>query len=362
LVIRTAKLDQAGRKLILTVRTADDWSLGKLDPQPQLRSPESRYLCLGFSAKGERGETAICLGGSAHRVGVLRTAADGSVKTKRPIRATVIRPTASKAVVSLVPGQAGLRPGHYRWRAFSQWTGAGCGAAAPKDRCHSEAPASGRSRFRLRRVQAVGCTSKGPDLVFHGSRHAKTVALTFDDGPSDYTEKVVTILRHKRATGTFFEIGNQVGGRTEIMRRILRSGFELADHSTYHRAYPGYPDISKTKRIIDRATGFTPCLFRPPNGTFNSGTVASAARAGMKTVIWDVDPQDWSTPGTGAIFSRIVGAARPGSIILMHDGGGPRGETLAALPRIIDNLRRRGYSFATVTSLLGDRMIFRPVG
>ena len=82
----------------------------------------------------------------------------------------------------------------------------------------------------------------------------------------------------------------------------------------------------------------------------------------MRTVTWDVDPTDWATPGTGAIYSRVVSAARPGSIILMHDGGGNRSETLAALPRIIDNLRRRGYRFKTVSALLGNRLIYHPYG
>ncbi len=82
----------------------------------------------------------------------------------------------------------------------------------------------------------------------------------------------------------------------------------------------------------------------------------------MRTITWDVDPTDWSTPGTGAIYSRIVGAARPGSIILMHDGGGNRSETLAALPSIIDTLRSRGYKFETVTQLLGYQLIYKPYG
>ena len=82
----------------------------------------------------------------------------------------------------------------------------------------------------------------------------------------------------------------------------------------------------------------------------------------MRTITWDVDPTDWSTPGTGAIYSRVVDAAQPGSIILMHDGGGDRSETLAALPAIIDTLRARGYRFETVTELLGYRLIYKPYG
>jgi peptidoglycan/xylan/chitin deacetylase (PgdA/CDA1 family) len=78
----------------------------------------------------------------------------------------------------------------------------------------------------------------------------------------------------------------------------------------------------------------------------------------MSTVIWDVDPRDWSTPGTSAIYSRVVGATRPGSIILMHDGGGNRSQTVAALPHIISTLRGRGYKMVTVSKLLGQRTVW----
>jgi peptidoglycan/xylan/chitin deacetylase (PgdA/CDA1 family) len=90
--------------------------------------------------------------------------------------------------------------------------------------------------------------------------------------------------------------------------------------------------------------------------------ISTAGSLGMHTVTWDVDPQDWRLPGTGAIYSNIVENTRPGSIILMHDGGGPRSETLAALPHVIDTLRARGYRFTTVTQLLGHRILYQPYG
>ena len=151
-------------------------------------------------------------------------------------------------------------------------------------------------------------------------------------------------------------------GREATMRQILAEGNELGDHTMNHVEYPGYSQIAGAAARIGEYTHFKPCLFRPPGGAVNSSVIATAGSLGMRTINWDVDPRDWSTPGTGAIYCNIVANARPGSIILMHDGGGPRGETLAALPAIIDTLRARGYGFATVSELLGYRLLYKPYG
>ena len=146
------------------------------------------------------------------------------------------------------------------------------------------------------------------------------------------------------------------------MRRILREGSEIGNHTTHHGYYPGYADLTATNALIERATHFRPCLFRPPGGGVNSAVVAAAGAAGLKTI-----------PGTSTRATGRTRAAAPstaasstppsrGSIILMHDGGGDRSGTLAALPQIIDTLRGRGYRFATVTELLGQRCIYRPYG
>jgi peptidoglycan/xylan/chitin deacetylase (PgdA/CDA1 family) len=102
-----------------------------------------------------------------------------------------------------------------------------------------------------------------------------------------------------------------------------------------------------------------PCLFRAPYGATSPALIAEASSMGFATIQWDVDPTDWARPGTGAIYSRVVGGVRPGSIVLQHDGGGNRSQTLAALPQEIQTLRSRGYRFVTVTQLLGQRLIYR---
>ena len=183
------------------------------------------------------------------------------------------------------------------------------------------------------------------------------MALTFADGPSIYTPKVLAILNRFHVHGTFMEIGEQVAGNEAIMNMILDSGDEIGDHTWSHVAFPGFGQIASAKRAIEKATGFQPCLFRPPYGSFNS----TAKRLGLSTIVWDVDPRDWSVPGTGAIYSRVVSGAHSGSIILMHDGGGPRGETVAALPGIIKTLRSRGLRMVTVSKLLGQPLRWKPV-
>ena len=204
------------------------------------------------------------------------------------------------------------------------------------------------------------CTRHGAPFRTRGSRRHRTVALTFDDGPSPYTHRVLRILRRFRVPATFFLIGQQVGPFRREARAELRAGEEIGNHSLRHSFLPSRGDLARTNQVIRRATGFRPCLFRPPGGAVNSRLVGSALSLGMDTITWDVDPRDWSRPGTGAIVSRVLGAVRPGSIVLMHDGGGPRGETVAALPTILRVLRHRGYRFKTVSALLGDKLIWLP--
>jgi peptidoglycan/xylan/chitin deacetylase (PgdA/CDA1 family) len=352
-----ADLFQAGRDLVFTVRTAKPVALAQLQARPDLRRAAARYLCLSLSGSGPPKERLLCLGGRrAHRrVGLVVFGADEKVLAKGALAATVKRSQPDKLVVALDPEEAGLSPGRYRWRVLQS---DGCDAMP----CARALPARGTNGFRLRPVRAVGCTGGSAGLITNGPRDRKVVALTFDDGPSDYTDDFLRVLREKDVPGTFFEVGQVMPGREDEMRQILAQGSELGDHTMDHVEYPGYAQIAGAAQRIEAYTHFRPCLFRPPGGALNSSVVATAGGLGMRTITWDVDPRDWSTPGTGAIYANIVGHTQPGSIVLMHDGGGPRGETLAALPRIIDTLRGRGYRFATVTELLGGRILYRPYG
>ncbi len=353
-----ADLFQAGRELVLTVRTAEPVALSRLQARPALRRPGSRFLCFTLVSRGEETARLLCLGGREphRRVGLLVFGDDSERPEKSSVAATVRRPSPRKLVIALEPAAAGLAPHRYRWVvAYS----GGCEGSRT---CTQKFPSRRTNSFRLRPVRAVGCTGGAAGLVTNGPRDRRVVALTFDDGPSDYTEDFLRVLREKDVPGTFFEVGQVMPGREDAMRQALAQGGELGDHTMDHVEFPGYGQIAGAARRIEAYTHFRPCLFRPPGGGVNEGVIATAGSLGMRTVNWDVDPRDWSTPGTGAIYANVVGHVRPGSIVLMHDGGGPRGETLAALPRIIDTLRGRGYRFATVTELLGGHIIYRPYG
>ncbi|HEX2708178.1 MAG TPA: polysaccharide deacetylase family protein, partial [Solirubrobacterales bacterium] len=164
-------------------------------------------------------------------------------------------------------------------------------------------------------------------------------------------------LDRRHARGTFFEEGRHVTNREALMRRMLANGDEIANHSFDHPLYPGYTELATTNRLIRAATGFTPCLFRPPYGLIDAKVEAAARRNQLQTVLWDVDSGDEKQPGAAAIRNNVLNLAQPGSIILMHDGG-HHPQTVAALPGVIRTLRARGFRFATVTEILGGHFIY----
>ncbi|HWW68131.1 MAG TPA: polysaccharide deacetylase family protein [Solirubrobacterales bacterium] len=360
-----AGLSQSGQNLVFSVKTAAPVALAKLDRLPDGKGASGPYLCLALRRAGSKGERRLCLGGAdpRRRVGLELINAAGETIREDTAVARVKRPSAGKLVVSLLPADAELAPRRYRWRVLESQSGCAAPVAHASDSsCQESLPAGGFRTFRLRPVRAVGCTGGTAGLDTNGPRGRKVVALTFDDGPSEYTQGFLKVLRDKHVHGTFFEIGQEMPGREATMRQILAEGNEIGDHTMHHVEYPGYSEIAGAGARIETYTHFKPCLFRPPGGALNSGVISTAGSLGMRTITWDVDPMDWATPGTGAIYSTIVSTTRPGSIILMHDGGGNRSETLAALPQVIDTLRARGYSFETVTQLLGYRLIYKPYG
>lgn len=204
----------------------------------------------------------------------------------------------------------------------------------------------------------IGCTSHPGRTVSEGPAAPRDVALTFDDGPSSkQTRTILDTLNSLEAHATFFEEGRHVAGHESLMREILLNSDEIGNHSFDHPHYPGFAELASTNRDIRKATGFTPCLFRPPYGLVDAKDAAAAAGNHLETILWTIDSEDDHHVPTARLRAHVIGAARPGSIILMHDGG-HHPQTPLALPRIIEGLHERGFQLVTVTELLGGRFLY----
>ena len=206
----------------------------------------------------------------------------------------------------------------------------------------------------------TGCVAKGPHLRDHGPRKKRVVALTFDGGPTKYyTPRVLRKLRRAAVPATFFIRGQFIHGHAALLRQEIRAGHELANHSFSHPHFPSSRELKKTNRLIRGATGFKPCLFRPPYGSVDSALIRRSWREGMLTITWDVDSWDslYEHVSASTVYSRVVENVRPGSIILMHDGEGSHQGTLKALDPILRYLRKKHYRLVTVSRLLGLGML-----
>ena len=197
--------------------------------------------------------------------------------------------------------------------------------------------------------------------LFNGNNHLPEIALTFDDGPNPYyTPQVLAILQRIGVKATFFDVGYLVVDYPNIVRQEYNQGNIVANHSWSHpqltllSAPAILSQITSATHAIQAAIGVRPTFFRPPYGAMNRIILAEARYSGETTVLWDDTAEDWRLPGVGFIVSKILRLARDGAIILMHDGGGNRAQTVAALPIIITALKNRGFHFVTIQQLVVD--------
>ncbi len=192
---------------------------------------------------------------------------------------------------------------------------------------------------------------------------SRVIALTFDDGPwPRQTEEVLGILAEKNVPATFFMLGSRVSRSPEIARLVVDAGHVVGNHTWWH---PHLCDVSRerivreiagTSKVIEAATGVRPQWFRPPAGSLDDRVTAELQREGMRAALWTIDPRDWCEDATAAeIVAHVTAAARPGSIVVLHDGGGDQSATIAALPALIDTLRAQGYQFVTLEEMASVR-------
>jgi peptidoglycan/xylan/chitin deacetylase (PgdA/CDA1 family) len=191
-------------------------------------------------------------------------------------------------------------------------------------------------------------------VVAFGARHrGRVVALTFDDGPGPWTWRVVRTLKRLHVPATFFEVGREVVRYPWAARNVARS-FAVGDHTWDHVPMGRLRWAQQLDQTRTRAS-----LFRPPYESYDRQTLGVMRLEGKLVVLWDVDSRDWTRPGVRRIVSNVVPRVRPGSIVLLHDGGGVRWQTVAALPSIVRALRARGYRFVTVPQMMRVAPPFR---
>jgi cellulose synthase/poly-beta-1,6-N-acetylglucosamine synthase-like glycosyltransferase/peptidoglycan/xylan/chitin deacetylase (PgdA/CDA1 family) len=233
---------------------------------------------------------------------------------------------------------------------------------------------TGPSRTPLVQTARGVLADAGPILGWNGRRllsrerpPRRRIALTFDDGPDPrWTPRIAAALRRLHVPATFFVIGSKVVRHPALVRSLHRSGFELGNHTFTHvdlaslRVWERRLQISLTERALDAAIGVGSRLIRPPYSSVPAAVTPAQERAyadlassGYLIVLSDLDGEDWRRPGVGAIVRAATPRHGRGGIVLLHDGGGDRSQTLAAVERLVPRLRARGFHFVTVSQLAG---------
>ncbi len=185
------------------------------------------------------------------------------------------------------------------------------------------------------------------------------VALTFDDGPwPRSTREILRILRRMHVRSTFFMIGYLAKRYPGIVHDVIKAGMSIGNHSWDHPQTPPFnrliphrmqTEMSQMNGLMKRRYGVEPTLFRPPGGSDGSRVVTTARRMGLRIVLWNVDPRDWSASATArSIADNVLSHVRPGSIVDLHDGGGDQSATVQALPRIIKGIRHIGLRLVAI--------------
>lgn len=214
-------------------------------------------------------------------------------------------------------------------------------------------------RTQDRQQEAINDVLSYTRFVHEGRPIERQVALTFDDGPGPYTDEILEILKRFDAPATFFVLGNMVEERPDLVRRELHQGHAVGGHTYDHPRMGELPlgtqisELNGLEQALRDNDLPQPRMFRPPYGSFNADTIELLDHRRELLVLWSIDTGDYLDPGSAVIAERAL-QAKPGSVILMHDAGGDRSETVDALPQILRGLRKRHLEPVTVPQLLID--------
>lgn len=197
-------------------------------------------------------------------------------------------------------------------------------------------------------------------FVTEGGGRERQVALTFDDGPTEFTRRILRILKRTGTPATFFPVGSMIAGREKMIRQIERDGHSIGNHTQDHPHMGQMAAVDQMAQLDEQSSWMEAAgapeqrLFRPPYRSFNDSTLGLLAERSMLMVLWSVDTADYVGLGSQEVARRALDQIKPGSIILMHDGGGDRSDTVRALPDIIEGLKRRNLTPVTVPRLILD--------
>lgn len=190
-------------------------------------------------------------------------------------------------------------------------------------------------------------------------KRVRCVALTYDDGPGQYTGHLLDILAEYHAKATFFVVGQMVAAEGPYnLRRMVREGHEIGNHTWSHAQLTALSDagvqgeLSRTQQIVHHATGRWMSIMRPPYGATNQRVSAVARRKGLAQILWSLDTMDWRDRDSLVVTQRAIRAAR-GSVVLMHD---IHPTTVEAAPQVLERLTAAGYTFVTLSELYGKAL------
>jgi peptidoglycan/xylan/chitin deacetylase (PgdA/CDA1 family) len=198
-------------------------------------------------------------------------------------------------------------------------------------------------------------------FFYQGNSALPEVALTFDDGPNPpYTNQVLALLKQYGVHATFFCVGSEVAAYPDLVRQEVAAGHSIGNHSWSHPLLTSLSaaeirsQLTMTGDIIQQVTGTRPVFFRPPYGAVNAQVLTQVNQLSLTTFIWSDGSLDWTAIGPAAITHQVLSTVTNGAIILLHDGGGNRSRTLAALPSIIEGLQARHFRLVTLDQLVAD--------
>lgn len=195
---------------------------------------------------------------------------------------------------------------------------------------------------------------RAPGTYYMAHTQEKVVALTFDDGPDPIdTPAILDTLSEKHVRATFFVLGEAAQSYPNLLKRLKNEGHEIGNHSFSHdyQQRQIIEEINKTDNSVFAATGTHTYFYRPPGGFISNTQLKSIKLNGQIVALWSVDSKDWQNPGVKQIVMNVQKSVFPGAIVLLHDGGYQRSQTVKALGPIIDSLRSNGYRFVTLSEL-----------